>query len=62
MREQEGLVGGRIEESKIRGNIIEGDIISSKRNQALGKFWRATKMTPTNNLSNRGEATLNALS
>ena len=36
-REQEGYIGGRIEESKIRDTIRKGAIIGLKRNQALGK-------------------------
>ena len=55
------MSGGRIEENKIRDTIIQGAIIGLKRNQALGKCPEIYKMTPTNNLSNKGEATLNAL-
>ena len=61
MRGAESLSRGRIEESKKGDTIIEGDILGLKRNQALGNVWRPTKMTPTNNLSNRREATVNAL-
>ena len=37
MREQVAWVGQRIDERKIRDNIIEGDIMGLMRNQALGK-------------------------
>ena len=45
----------------MRDAIIEGSLIGSRSNLALGRFPEMYMRIPTNNLGNGGEATLNAL-
>ena len=60
MREQEDGVQVRIEESKKRHTIIQGAIMSLKRNLVLGKCPGNYKDDPKN-VSNSRETTLNTL-
>ena len=52
---------GEENRSKIKGTIKEGAVIALKRKLTI-HIQRPTRMTPTNNLSNREKANINALS